>query len=283
MYLKKIEQTYKKKYGLLAKNIPELIAVKFGLKDATSIDISHHCEFKKKYDIALNFCQKAGLRINYYEAAGEYKLIISKKKFELQKGEEIRDQNKNNWFSYPKCCIEKYRNEGQRNYLINGLKKFFEKKEIFNFKMNPFLANTPFHLFVHQPCSLECEKTLKYSQQLLNIIKQKNNELYNYIVLLNKTPAFYTDILGIGILFQGKKELNKIFYKNFYFEKQGSIAQSKYNTKEDLSYLKEIMQSIQQGDNLILKNNKLTIKKGNNNIAVFNKPEHLFWKIIEFI
>ena len=192
-------------------------------------------------------------------------------------------QNRGNWFSYPKCCIKNYSKHGGGYYFVNCVRDLFMKKSVFDFRMNPFLVATPFHLFVHLPCSLECKKTFDYTKKLLGIIKQKNNRLYKDIVRLNRAPVFYTDILGRGILFEGKIKSNKINYKNFYFDKSGLKEQSKYNKEGDILLLSSIFGALSQGDSLVLEDGVLSIKKGDSLIKSFENSKHLLWKIINFI
>ena len=96
---KKIVKTYKAKYGILSKGIPEIIAVRFGLKKATTIIYPPDgAEFERAYSRIQNFCLKTGLHAGYYKIKGdEYKIILSKEKLNLTNGELITNQNRDNW------------------------------------------------------------------------------------------------------------------------------------------------------------------------------------------
>lgn len=77
---------------------------------------------------------------------------------------------------------------------------------------------------------------------------------------------------------------DSVIYKDFYYqtEPRNQLSQSDYNSEDDISLFENIVDALQKGNELTLKNNQLTIRKGNDIIAVFQKPKHLLWKIIDF-
>lgn len=289
----KMKSYFDKKYSVLSKFLPEIIAVKFGLKISTMITLNKN-KFDKYVHLIHDFCSKTDLNFNHYHYFGkkESKILISNKKISIV--HDLENQNKNNRFSYPKCCQKNYVNLSNTlvsSCTINSLKQLQINKKgnnFFDFEMNPFLKRSPFHLYLHVPCSLKCKKTLSYNKKLLKLIKNNNKILYSAIVNFNKVPVFYLDIYGIAILFDGyMKSDNKsssIFYRKFYYsiELKENINESSYNLNEDILLFEKIIQAFHQGNQIIFQNNKLIIRNETNLIDLFKKPNHLYWKMIDF-
>jgi len=287
--LLKIKSIFDKKYSILSLHLPEVIAVKFGLKTSTTIDIPHGGKVDKYLSLIHNFCSKTGLYFNYYFRRKECTILISNKRLSVVQDSE--GQNKDNRFSYPKCCRDNFSRMYSGHYLINDLRQIIANEKgntHFDFEMNPFLILSPFHLYVHLPCSLKCEKTLDYAKRLLRIIKNENMALYSAIVNFNKVPVFYTDVCGTGILFDGAMKSEKgstlVSYKKFYYlaEPRNKIDLSNYNFPKDVLLFEKIIHALNRGDVIILREDRLTIRNKNCLIGVFKKPDHLFWKMIDF-
>jgi hypothetical protein len=280
-----IYDQYYKKFDILADVLPELLAVRFGLKRALSFTIESRKEFDKRYPSIKNVCAKSKLHVDYVASKRNphnYNILVSKQKLNMINDD--KDQNEGNRLSYPSCCVKAFNIKTHSYYFTNNMKNLLVDQNTFDFKMNPFLMNSPFHLFSHLPCSLHCKKTLNYAAKLLNIVKKYNKPLYAYIVYFNKTFGLYLDICGMCLLFKGKKVRDQIVYKDFYPKKlyKTRIKQSKQDSVDDPRTFREICRSLSRGNAFTLKGNKLIIKKDRKIIQTFEKPSHLFWKIIKF-
>lgn len=193
---------FKKKYSFLLRYMPEIIAVKTGLKTAMTIEV-HDSDFTTFFEKTKDILSGSRLHFNHYPRKSNHNILVSNKG--LLAPFVFEKQNKGNRFSYPRCCIRNFSKMHAHNYhLINSLRHILsDDKHHYNFRMNPFLIRSPFHLYVHIPCSLDCRKTLDYAARLLEKIRKKDISLYSAIVKFNKVPCFYTDVCGTGILLGG--------------------------------------------------------------------------------
>ncbi|TSA45275.1 hypothetical protein D4R51_02110 [bacterium] len=282
----KIYDQYYKKFGITADILPEFLAVKFGLKKALSFTIASRKEFDKHYPLIKNICAKSKLWIDYVASKKnrhDFNILISKRKLNIINDD--KDQNESNRFSYPSCCIKSFNIRTHSYYFTNNIKKLLIDQDTFDFRLNPFLINSPFHLYSHLPCSLHCEETLTYATKLLNITKRYNKTLYSHIVYFNKTFGLYLDICGMCLLFKGKLADGQINYKDFYPRKlyENRVRQSKRDSIESSNLFREICQALSEGNKFTLRDNKLIIKKNRKIVQIFEKPGRLYWKIIKFI
>jgi hypothetical protein len=285
-YFEKIYGQYYKKFGVIADILPELMAVKFGLKKALTFTVKTRKEFNKHYPSIKNICAKSELWVDYVPSKRnrqDYDILISKSKLGVISDD--KDQNKGNRFSYPPCCIKSFNIKTHSYYFTNNMKNLLLNQDAFDFRMNPFLMDYPFHLYSHLPCSLHCKKTLSYSKKLLNIIRRYNKILYSHIVFFNKTFGLYLDICGMCLLFKGEIVDSQIRYKEFFPKSlyESRIKQSKRDSIESSDLFQKICQALSEGNRFMLKDNKLIIKKNRKIVRTFEKPDHLFWKILKFI
>jgi|GEM_PF-3033997 len=287
---------YHKKYGILDTILPELIAVKFGLKKAVTLKIA-----TKKFSASIQSIIKKNLwysklYVDYYPSVAEGNeviiMLISRKKLSIERIAIVKNENFENRFTYPACCISSFLEDHSEKrytpyYGENKTRDLFIKnrQSVFDFKTNPFLRDTPFHLYIHLPCSLGCLNTLEYTNKLLNLIKIKNKKLYCDTIYFNRAPVFYTDICSRGVLFNGTVINRKIIYKNFYYSfspNKHQIEMMSHNLPGDrLLYIK-LLKKISRGDQLELCGSKLVIKKNGKVVANVNKPDHLHWKVMNF-
>ncbi len=124
----------------------------------------------------------------------------------------------------------------------------------------------------------------KLCKKLLDTIENKNKELHSHIVKFNLAHAFYTDICGIGILFDGKVTGSRILYTDYYYEYEplNIIHRSTYNIPEDCVLFDEIVDAISEGNELVFQKKELVIKSKDKPDRTLKKPDHLFWKIVSF-
>jgi hypothetical protein len=280
-------EEYYKKYGVMIDIMPDFVAVKNRLKKALSFTIEPHKDFGKCYPSIEDLCARAGLRVEHYPSKLDrrnHNILISERKLYII--DDDKDENEDNRFSYPDCCVKAFNNKKKHlSYFNDDIRELLTKEDTFDFRLNPFTINYPFHLISHLPCSLHCKKTLEYSSKLLNIIKKQNKSWYSHIMYFNKTYVLYLDMCGIYILLKGKLSVGKIMYEDFYprclYEKK--IGKSVHYSSERYKMFQEILKTLLKGNTIRLKENKLTILKDGKIMRVFKKPKHLFWKIVRFV
>jgi hypothetical protein len=285
-YFEKIYEQYYKKFGIIVDILPELMAVKFGLKKALSFIIKSRGEFDKHYPLIKNICAKEKLWIDYAASKRnrqDYDILISRRKLNVIIDD--KDQNEGNRFSYPSCCIKSFDIKTHSYYFTNNIKQILVSQDTFDFRMNPFLMDYPFHLYNHLPCSLHCRRTLSYATKLLSIIKKYNKILYSHIIYFNKAFGLYLDICGMCLLFKGGIMDGQIVYKDFYPRKlyENRIDQSERESINSSDLFQKICQALSEGNRFTLSDNKLIIRKNRKLVRIFDKPDHLFWKIVKFI
>jgi hypothetical protein len=280
-----IYSQYYKKFGMLSNIIPEFLAVKYGLKKAFSHTIESGREFNESFPFIKKLCADSKLWIGYVVSKRnhrDYNILVSNKKINIINDDE--DENGGNRFSYPSCCVKAFDKSTHSYYFTNNIKKMLVGQDTFDFRMNPFLINYPFHLYTHLPCSLNCKKTLNYAAKSLDIMKEHNKLLYAHTVFFSKAIGLYLDICGMCLLFKGELADGQVNYGDFYPNKlyENRISQSGYDLEKKPILFNEIIQALSQGDNFTLKNNKLIIRKGPDAIRSFLKPSDLFWKVVNF-
>jgi hypothetical protein len=280
-----VRKTYSLKYGVLADLLPSVIAVKFRLKTAVEFTFAGEQEFSKQRPVIREFCADAKLNMTHFPLDDQIKLHISRKP--LAPVTEKEDQHKDNRFSYPACCIKRYKAETKvvSFPFINGLAELLQNAGRFDFRMNPFLRVSAFHLYEHLPCSLECKETLEYCRRLLSVIHAKNLDLYTHIVRFNTAPVLFTDICGVGILFSGDLQDGTVMYESFYYcyPPRNHIHKSAHNTSADVVLFERIVQALAAGNQVLLDSAGLTVQTDAHPVATFDRPVHLRWKLVEFV
>lgn len=288
-YFETAKADCQKKYGILASILPELIAVRFGLKKALTLKLSAKI-FQIKHQNALKkILSASNLYVEYYPSIMEgnsfINMLISNQKLSVINDNE--KDNADNRFSYPSCCIDAFLKKDGAFYFENRNRDLSvgEKMDDFDFRMNPFLIASPFHLYSHLPCSLRCSKTLDYAKKLLDIIKCKNKQLYYDIIHFNRAPVLYIDICGTGILFKGIAKKQKIIYKSFYYDffpQKNVIERSNNNIPSDRILYHKLIKELAKGDQIDICDSGLMIRKGTELVAKVDRPNHLHWRILYF-
>ena len=281
-------------YRFLSKFLPELFAVNFDLKKSLSLNFSDEKEYSENMTQVLAFSKKSKLFLKEFIAkdSKEHKVLLSKERIDYD--ESIIEQNQKNIFSYPDCCM---RNMYEKLAPISDIqitgKRYLVKnvqEDSFDFVMNPFLDLTPFHLYSHQPCSLDCKNTKDYSKELLKIIEKYNKDYHDDLVCFLKNPVFYTDILGQAIIFEGKysylNDTQSIEYGSFFsqvnIEDINLKSKSGYS-EENIVLFEKILDLLRQSRKISLINNQLMFFLKNGTEFQLKKPDVLNWKFLDFI
>lgn len=283
------KKNFQKKYGILTSILPELIAVRFGLKKALTLKLSAKNFTAEQQNALKKKLWTSKIFVKFYpsviEGSGYINSLISNRKIDIINDD--REENSDNRYSYPSCCTKAFLKKDGAFYFENRNRDLLaeEKMNVFDYRMNPFLITSPFHTYCHLPCSLRCSETLKYAKKLLNHIKRENKKLYSSIVYFNRAPVFYTDICGAGILFNGIARDRRIIYKNFYYDffpQKNLIDRSNNNLPSDCLLYHKLIKYLSDGNTVELLDSELLIKRGSKSVARLARPDHLHWRIVDF-
>jgi len=288
-FFEKTRSACQKKYGILSSILPELIAVRFGLKKALTIKLSAKNFTAEQQNALKEKLWTSKMFVKFYpsviEGNGYINTLISKKNISIINDD--KEENYDSRYSYPLCCTKAFLKKDGAFYFENRNRDLLEeeKMNVFDFRMNPFLITSPFHLYCHLPCSLRCSETIEYAKKLLNIIKRENKKLYSSIVHFNRAPVFYTDICGAGLLFKGIVKDRKISYTDFYFDffpQKHIIDRSNNNLPSDRILYQKLIKHLSEGNAVELRDSELVIKRGSKSVARLTRPDHLRWRIVDF-
>ncbi len=277
---------YHKRYKLLAPYVPELIAMKAGLRSAIQMTLPMEQSFKQKLGMLREFCIKVGFFLDHYEINSENKILISGKNLkDIDWEDKNLEYQMGELCAYPECCIEKFVTHKEWTHpLINNVRDLLTKSESFSFVMNPFLRTSPFHLYKHFPCGLDCEKSILFTKELLEVIKQENPGLHGDIVRFNQAPALFLDICGIGIMFLGEIKDGRLTYSNLYYDYDpSSIFQlSSVNHTSDKKLFSDVIEAGASADELILDDKRLTFQAAGRKVKSIASPKRLSWRVVDF-
>jgi hypothetical protein len=275
---------YEQRYGPLAGHLPEIIGVESGLRDATLVTVRPEV-FREKFAFCEAFCEARGLFIQHYKKYNEDKILIAREPLPLPA--ENRHQNLDNRFGYPNCCI-RYNNKRDRLATPQKERRVIEQGDRFDFRMNPFLKRSPFHLYKHWACSLTCKATLKKSSQLLEKIEVIDPDLAEQIHHFNQLTAFYTDIGGIAILLPGLSETVKgLRYDSPFVADKGTLkalqfSLSEHNLDSDYMGYRQLFDALSEGHTLVLQDDHVLIADDSGESQRIPRPQHLTWKLVAF-
>jgi hypothetical protein len=280
------KSVYHKKYKLLAPYVPELIAMKNDLRTAIQMTLPMEDKFRDKLSLLEEFCRKVGFFLDHYEINQENKILIANKNLsDVDWEDKALEYQMGELCAYPGCCIENFATHKEWTHpLINNIRDLVAQAESFPFSMNPFLRTSPFHLYKHFPCSLQCGQSINYCSDLLEVIGDENRELYDDIVRFNLGPAFYTDICGIGIMFRGEIADGVISYNEYYcdYEPSSIFQLSCINQPGDLELFNELISAISRGSQIELDEAKLTVRIDSERLTSIDRPDRLRWTIVDF-
>jgi hypothetical protein len=291
MGFSQVKAIYHQVLGCLAPYVPELLAMRAGLRAAIQLSFSSPEEFDAEIPSLVRLCEQSGFVLDVREANHEQKVFLSVAK--LDDIEYLDEHRMGELFGYPACCIDAFTGSGKDKELlddshvfplVNRIRGLISRSDSFAFPMNIFLRTSPFNLYKHLPCSLDCDQTLDYARQVLRIVGDANPELHDHIVRFSRTTALYTDICASAILFEGRRVNNRIDYNDFFYEYEpsGALDMSLYNLPEDCDLFAEIVAALGRGDRLVLTGRHLEVKRDRKRVHRFSRPDHLLWKLVEF-
>lgn len=168
-----------------------------------------------------------------------------------------------NLLSYPNCCAENH-------FEKKSFREYFETSRTnqIDYRINNFYLRSPPNakIILHYVCNYDCEKSIKYSQKVLEFLKKNLQEIYKFYERVLKLPIliiFPDDspthrLIGDGVVltFQGRYDDSKtLLYSKIYnlFSWQGP---KEYDNEEEG---KEILKKILKGNKIKLKNTGIDI------------------------
>ena len=159
---------------------------------------------------------------------------------------------------YPACCVNffrKFNNWSLYSYLYEVFCNTAKKPHYF---CNPFTKDNTYSYIYHMPCAYNCQETIKWVGRLRREINRKEPSFVSLTDKILKMPflVFYERKFYI---FQGRREKNRIFYKNAYF----CDADKRKDIYSDL---------FSRGNNLILKTRTLEIYRNSELIQKIEIP-----------
>lgn len=168
------------------------------------------------------------------------------------------------FLSYPECCAkEHYSNpKSFREYFKTGVANQID------YRINNFYLRSPSNAKIirHYVCNYDCEKSIRYAEEVLEFLKENLPEIYNFYEQVLKFPllVIFPDdsptrrLVGDGtvLTFQGHYDDGKtLVYSRVYdfIKEQGP---RRYDNEEES---KEICKKILKGNKIKLKNGGIDI------------------------
>ncbi|MFP4656901.1 MAG: hypothetical protein ACLFNK_04985 [Candidatus Woesearchaeota archaeon] len=266
------------------KYLTDLIVVKNEIKNACLLtydetyyntkaedEINELKRFAKKNNLNIRFSRLNDNTSEKLKSENEIKIELYKVEFDFGAwaGQRYTVEANKNIFGYPSCCVQKLINYRHRfNYMTTRFDELCEttKKKSLPFYVNPFLLQSPYHIYSHRPCSLECTETLKQSIRNFNVIAKENIHFAKKIRYLNKKIFLFLYDHNYCLIFDGKVKNNHIIYKRIVMD----------NLPERLSFLRE---DCKKGDNIITKDDSFIIRKGKEIVKMMKNQKN---RVFEF-
>jgi hypothetical protein len=276
-------QEYRRIYGALALSLPEFLAVRAGLKTATQLTLGARAVVEDERERVERLSREAGLRCTFYTRRGLEKVIIARRALPPPANDE--DENRDNRFSYPVCCVASFMKRPQEYYFVRYLRARLRNGARYSFVMNPFTVATPFHLVCHLPCSMFCRRTLESAHELLAVLRQRTPEVAAEAERWNRRPALYTDICGIGVLFEGTLDRGRLTYRSFDYigEPAELLDKSGHNVPADVALFAALLAALSEGDEVELEAARLVVRSRGREVRRLARPRHLKWRLVDFV
>lgn len=176
------------------------------------------------------------------------------------------------WFGihlgYPKCCIDYFAKFNNHSIYPNTLLRPFQNTGPRpNYLCNSLVKDSYSYLY-HIPCSFDCRATAELSAQLRSYIQQYDPGYAAYIdrhMKLNFVVFAERNIYA----FDGRPDGNTLSYTQCFFV-------------DRYLYAGEFLGAFQQGDTLVMQDDKLLILSGDRLIHTIHRTERTEWFFISF-
>lgn len=230
------------------KFLPEVIAVRIGVKPVMRIPVSANFGYKK----FSSLCESLGLVTSLSDytvkapytkqdvlaagsAEGDHFMYVSLKQelIEEAKKYDLHDQDRfGKLMGYPQCCIDYYQrvsNSAPQHEVFD----YFQTKRPFFWQNNYLLRfNTHYYLHAYFICSFDCWKSRKKGDEIFQAIGDFDETYARKIEYHLKLPILLDETMpgGImhnwdrlkGIVFNGELVGARVYYKGQFSLWQGS-------------------------------------------------------------
>jgi hypothetical protein len=273
---------YRRSYGLLAAHLPEIIAVRAGLKRALQVTLGNE-ETRRREDARIRtLCDRAGLHCRFHVRHGRHKVILAKDVVEPPGEDE--DENKDNFFDYPDCCLEKFNANPLSCHTVRHVRDLIEHGRRYPFLVNPFLSSTPFHLVCWQPCSLDCPSTHAFAARLYEVVQSRVPALGRGIRHWNQRTVLFTDVCGIGLCFAGRLRENILRHRGCdWIGVPSELLHLAPGTGErDLLLFDRIVTASSKSDEVEWGPSSVIFRRAGTDLDRVERPSHLAMAWVEF-
>lgn len=273
---------YRRSYGLLAAHLPEIIAVRAGLKHALQVTLGDEETRRREEGRIRTLCDRAGLHCRFHVRRGRHKVILARDIVEPPREDE--DENRDNLFGYPDCCQEKFNANPLSFHTVRHIRDLIEHGRRYSFLVNPFLSPTPFHVVCWHPCSLDCPSTLAFAASLFEVVQSRAPALGHGIRHWNRRPVLFTDVCGIGLCFAGKLEGNVLRHSGCdWVGVPSELRHLAPGTRDgDLLLFDRIATAASQSDKVEWGPSVTTFRRGGEVLDRVERPSHLAMALVEF-
>lgn len=278
-----VKDYYRRRYGILWDYVPELIALRAGLRGATQLSVTSHRYARVRPQLE-EFCHRTDLKLRVYERRGMTKILLSTAS---TADVVVEDEHRfGALFGYPPCCVDRFARPDKTlvEPFVNGVSSLLAGADPVDLRMNLFLRSTPLHLVRHFPCAIDCPETLAQADALLEAIGRMNPRLHDEILRFNRSPALFLDVCGAGIVFEGTRRGNRLCYTGGHCaaDVPSLLPLSTHNTQADCDLLDDLATMLELGDELVVEPDELILYQRGQWLATYPRPKHLAWRLVSF-
>lgn len=278
---------YRSLYGPLAAYVPELVAMRAGLRTATQVSLDE-TPGPSTEQALRRFCDRVGFHLAFRRTRRKRMCLIS-----LRPLAPIADgpdaANMGMVLGYPKCCMETYLREGVGWDYARRMGALLAGRATMDFRLNPFLRTTPFHLFKHFPCRADCPATLKLADRLLQAIRQMAPELGRLVEDYNRLPVLFTGIRGAAISLAAPAMIDDTLeYSGFFYDVNPSAqpmgpARERSAGMADQALFDGIVKALSRGTSLRRDSaDGLLVYSGPRLVERVSLPRRYRWRLVSY-
>jgi hypothetical protein len=159
---------------------------------------------------------------------------------------------------YPECCVDFFKRYNDHSKFSNLYETYKNTNGELNYLCNCLFFDFTYSLIHHIPCSYNCKDTIKYAGALLKEIQNEDPDFAAKIEYYQKLPFLVFGEKNI-YAFEGHSKGNEIHYtKSMYI---GRPIDKKFGKE------------IEQGNHMIIEDEKIEIFKDNNLICKIDKEK----------